>query len=56
MLKQVHIPVIAAFAALAAFSVSACNTVAGAGQDIRATGEAVTEGAQEAEDDITDGE
>jgi predicted small secreted protein len=39
----------ALFAALAAsFAISACNTVAGAGRDVQAAGQAVEETAQDA--------
>ena len=38
------------------FTLAACNTFKGAGQDIEAAGEAVTEAADETQDDITDGE
>lgn len=41
---------------LMGFTITACNTVKGAGRDIEATGEAVTEAADETQDDITDGE
>jgi entericidin B len=36
------------FAATAAIAVSACNTIAGAGKDVSATGHAVTDTAQDA--------
>lgn len=36
------------FAVLFALGVSACNTVEGAGEDIRATGEAIDEAAEDA--------
>jgi predicted small secreted protein len=36
------------FAATAAIAVSACNTVEGAGKDIKATGQAVQDTAQDA--------
>jgi predicted small secreted protein len=36
------------FAAMAALSVTACNTVAGAGQDVSSAGKAVTNGADSA--------
>ncbi len=41
---------------LAGFTMAACNTVKGAGRDVEAAGEAVTEAADETQDDITDGE
>lgn len=40
--------------ALIALLASACNTIDGAGQDIEAGGEAVSDAANEVEDDITD--
>jgi predicted small secreted protein len=52
MLKKIQVPVIAALAALGAFSVSACNTVRGVGQDVEATGEAVSEAATETQQEI----
>ena len=36
------------FAAVAALAVAACNTVAGAGRDVQAAGEAVEETAEDA--------
>ena len=38
------------------FTVTACNTVEGAGRDIEAAGESVSEAADETRDDITDGQ
>jgi len=42
-----------AFAVVLAM-LAACNTIAGAGEDIEAGGEAISEAADEVEDDITD--
>jgi len=47
-------PLQAAGIALIALLATACNTVDGAGKDIKAGGEAVSDAAQEVEDDITD--
>jgi entericidin B len=41
-----------ALAALAALTAAACNTVAGAGQDIQSAGSAVTSTAQDTQDDL----
>jgi predicted small secreted protein len=43
MLKKI----VLVLAALAALSLTACNTVAGAGKDVSATGNAVTDAAKE---------
>ncbi|MBI1186825.1 MAG: entericidin A/B family lipoprotein [Alphaproteobacteria bacterium] len=39
-----------------ATSITACNTMRGVGEDVEAAGETVSEAADEAEDDLTDGE
>lgn len=39
---------------LAALATSACNTTRGFGQDVEATGDAIEETAQDAEDELTD--
>ena len=45
---------LAAMVALAGLSsLAACNTVKGAGQDVSATGQAVSDAAQETKDDMT---
>jgi len=49
-------PLAALALVLASTSVTACNTMKGVGEDVRATGETITEAADEAEDDLTDGE
>lgn len=54
MLKKVQVPLIAALAAIGAFSVSACNTVRGVGQDVEATGEAVSEAAEDTQEEMND--
>lgn len=40
-------------AAAAALTAAACNTVAGAGEDLESAGAAVTETAEEVEEDLT---
>ncbi len=47
-------PIKLAGIALIALLASACNTVDGAGKDIEAGGEAISDAAEEVEDDITD--
>lgn len=42
--------------ALAAFFLSACNTVEGVGRDVQAGGQAVEDVAQDTEDELTDGD
>lgn len=42
-------------AAAAALASAACNTVAGAGQDVENIGEAVTDAAEETEEELKDG-
>ncbi|MFQ1702049.1 entericidin A/B family lipoprotein [Loktanella agnita] len=37
---------------ISAFSITACETVQGAGQDISNAGDAVTEGSQEVQNDL----
>ncbi|MGE0044764.1 MAG: entericidin A/B family lipoprotein [Hyphomonadaceae bacterium] len=37
-----------------ALSISACNTIQGAGEDVSAAGSAVTNAAEETEDELTD--
>lgn len=46
---------LAALAAASALAAAACNTVAGAGQDIQNLGEAVTEAADETEQELKEG-
>jgi entericidin B len=41
-------------ASLAALALAACNTVAGAGEDIEAGGEAITEAAEDVQEDLSD--
>jgi predicted small secreted protein len=43
-----------ALAAASALASAACNTVAGAGQDVENVGEAVTDAAEETEDELKD--
>lgn len=43
-----------ALAAASALLAAACNTVAGVGEDVEATGEAVTEAAEETESELKD--
>lgn len=44
----------AALSVLLFAGLAACNTVEGAGQDVEAGGEAISETAQEAEDEISE--
>ncbi len=39
---------------VAAFLLSACNTVEGVGRDVEAAGEGIQEGSEAVKDDITD--
>lgn len=55
MKRQILTPIVALTALFAAFSVSACNTVRGVGQDVEATGEAVQDASTEAQQDLNDG-
>lgn len=52
MQRKVLTPLIALTALFAAFSVSACNTVKGAGQDVQAAGNAVEGAATETQQDM----
>jgi entericidin B len=49
------VPVALAFSLIAVTGLSACNTVRGAGQDVQATGNAVSNTASEVQHDMNDG-
>lgn len=48
--------ILALFCALFAFGLTACNTTAGVGRDIEATGDAIEDAAESAKDKMTDNE
>ena len=52
MERKILTPLIALTALFAAFTVSACNTVKGVGQDVQATGNAVEGAAADTQRDI----
>jgi predicted small secreted protein len=47
-------PITAPLSALLLVTLAACNTVQGAGEDVEAGGEAITETAREAEQEISE--